>query len=151
LGSKGLLISDVGVCEAGTGRVGSRPEGYDRGSGRLCLDRDEVDDAIDGAMSLMPLWPVDVEKLVDVEKVDATERRDRNEELPDDVKDEAKDEAVELRPVIREPMCRRRSSPTYANRWLERTSSESSAEDVCSAAPRCVASTLLGCRGGPPS
>jgi hypothetical protein len=40
-----------------------------------------------------------VEKLVDVEKVDATERRDRNEELADDVKDDAKDEATELRPV----------------------------------------------------
>lgn len=102
LGSNGLLIS--GVCDAGTGRVGSRPDGYDRGSGRLILDRDELDDAMDGAISLLP---VDTENPVEVEKVDATERRDRNDEPVDEVKDDAKDEATELRPEKREPMYRR--------------------------------------------
>lgn len=45
---------------------------------------DMFDDAMD--MSLLP---------VEVEKVDATERRDRNDELDDDV---VYDEAMELRP-----------------------------------------------------
>lgn len=148
-GSKGLLMSEVGVCEAGTGRVGSRPDGYERGSGRLTLDRDELDDAIDGAISLLPVEVV--EKPVDVEKVDATERRDRNEEPVDDVKDEAKDDATELRPEKREPKYRGWRKLTHGNRALERTSSGSSAEDACSAGPRCVASTHRECRDFPPS
>lgn len=76
------------------GLVGSRPDGYDRGSVRRDLEREDVEDAIEGAISLLPV--VEVEKLVEVENVDATERRDdRMDELDDVVYDEA--EAIELR------------------------------------------------------
>jgi hypothetical protein len=91
--SRGLLDSDVGVRMAGFGLVGSSPEGYDRGS-RLALEREEIlereeaEDAMEGAQSLLP---VDV---VDVEKVDAKERRECNDELVEEVYDEA----MELRP-----------------------------------------------------
>lgn len=94
--SRGLLISEDGVNTAGTGRVGSRPAGYDRGSGRLILEREELDEAIEDAMSLFP---------VEDEKVDAIDKRDRHDEPDDDVADELavlvdmKDEAVEFRPV----------------------------------------------------
>lgn len=89
--SIGLLTSDEG---AGTGRVGSRPAGYERGSARLILEREDVEEALDGAASLFA---------VDDEKVDAMERRDRHDEPEEDVVVELavlvdmKDEAVELR------------------------------------------------------
>jgi hypothetical protein len=72
--SKGLSISDMGV-EAGTGRVGSSEVGYERGSVRLDGARerdetDEVDEAIDGAISLAMVESVDVDML------DAMERRE---------------------------------------------------------------------------
>lgn len=86
--SRGLLSSDAGVRTAGTGRVGSRPVGYDRGSGRLTDDIDERDDAMDGAIPLLP---------VDVENVDATERREDSRERSEEFDDEY-DEAIELRP-----------------------------------------------------
>jgi hypothetical protein len=80
--SNGLPISDVGVSTEGTGRVGSRvgrvgsrDDGYERGSVRLegALDRDdieELDDAMDGAISLESVESVDVDML------DAMERRE---------------------------------------------------------------------------
>lgn len=92
--SYGLLISEAGVKIAGTGRVGSRPAGYDRGSALLILKRDEADEEIEAA-SLLP---------VEVEKVDASDRRDRHDEPEDEVElvavvfVEAKDE-MELRPL----------------------------------------------------
>jgi hypothetical protein len=80
--SSGLLFSDVGVRTVGFGLVGSSPEGYERGSVRRILDeRDDVDEAIDGAMSLIP---------VDVDAIDSRERIDEF--------DEVYDEAIELRP-----------------------------------------------------
>lgn len=84
--SKGLLVLEAFVNRVGFGLVGSRPEGYDRGSGRLeYLERDKLDGGIDGAKSLFP---------VDVENVDeAIESRERN----DEVVDEDNDEATELR------------------------------------------------------
>jgi hypothetical protein len=93
--STGLLISDTGVKRAGTERVGSRPVGYERGSAFLILDRDELDEAIDGAISLPP---------EDDEKVDASDNRERHDEAEDDddlvleVAVDIKDEATELRP-----------------------------------------------------
>jgi hypothetical protein len=93
--SSGLPMSDEGVSTAGTGRVGSSPAGYDRGSARLILEREEDDEAIEGAMSLLP---------VAVEKVEAIERRDRHDDPEEDVVLELevvvdmKDEATELRP-----------------------------------------------------
>lgn len=92
--STGLLISDTGVKRAGTGRVGSSPAGYERGSAFLVRDRDELDEAMDGAMSLLP---------VDDENVDASDNRDRHDEAEDDddfvleVAVDIKDEATELR------------------------------------------------------
>lgn len=92
--SSGLLTSEEGVNTAGTGRVGSRPAGYERGSARLILDREEVDEAMEGAMSLLP---------VELEKVDARESRDLHDDPEEDVAVELevvvdmKDEAVELR------------------------------------------------------
>jgi hypothetical protein len=83
--SRGLLVSEVGVSIVGFGLVGSRPDGYERGSGRRIPDRDDLEDAIDGAKSLL---------FVDEENVDAIERRERKDELVDDVYDDA----VELRP-----------------------------------------------------
>ena len=82
--SSGLLVSEDGVKMVGFGRVGSRPDGYDRGCGRRMLDREELEDAIDGVKSLL---------LVDVENVDAIDRRERNDELEDEY-----DDAIELRP-----------------------------------------------------
>jgi hypothetical protein len=95
--SSGLLTSEAGVRRAGTGRVGSRPAGYERGSALLILEREELDDAIEGVMSLLP---------VELEKVDAMESRDRHDEPEDevefvlDVAVDMKDEATELRPEI---------------------------------------------------
>lgn len=85
--SSGLLVSDDGVRMAGLGRVGSSPEGYDRGSGlRENLEREELVDAMDGANSLFP---------VEVEKVDdAIDNRERNDEVDEVVYDDA----TELRP-----------------------------------------------------
>jgi hypothetical protein len=94
--SSGLLISEAGVRSAGTGRVGSRPAGYERGSALLILECEELDDAIDGAASLL---------LVEDEKVDAIESRDRHDEPEDDVEFvldvavDMKEEATELRPI----------------------------------------------------
>lgn len=95
--SSGLLTSEAGVKSAGTGRVGSRPAGYERGSALLILEREELEDAMDGAMSLLA---------VDVEKVDAIESRERHDEPDEDeelvlaVEVETKDEATELRPEL---------------------------------------------------
>jgi hypothetical protein len=92
--SSGLLMSEAGVKRAGTGRVGSRPAGYDRGSARLILEREELDDAIE-AISLLP---------VELEKEEAIESRERHDEPDDDVEFvldvavDMKDEAIELRP-----------------------------------------------------
>jgi len=97
--SSGLLTSDEGVIVVGTGRVGSRPTGYDRGSARLILEREDIDDALEGAALLLR---------VDDEKVDAIERRDRHDELEAEVALELavlvdmKEEAVELRPEVHE-------------------------------------------------
>lgn len=93
--SSGLLISEAGVSVAGTGRVGSRPAGYERGSAFLILKRD-VDEAKDGAVSL--LCPVELEN------DEPIENRDRHDEPDDEVEFvavvlvEANDE-IELRPV----------------------------------------------------
>lgn len=94
--SSGLLTLDAGVRMAGTGRVGSSPAGYERGSVRLILEREELDDAIEGAMSLLPP--------VEEEKVDAMESRERHDEPEEEVvvvlavDVDMKDEATELRP-----------------------------------------------------
>jgi hypothetical protein len=93
--SSGLLISEAGVSVAGTGRVGSRPAGYERGSAFLILKRD-VDEAKEGAVSL--LCPVELEN------VEPIENRDRHDEPDDDVEFvavvlvDANDE-IELRPA----------------------------------------------------
>lgn len=93
--SSGLLISEAGVSVAGTGRVGSRPAGYERGSAFLILKRD-VDEAKEGAVSL--LCPVELEN------DEPIENRDRHDEPDDEVEFvavvlvEANDE-IELRPV----------------------------------------------------
>ena len=93
--SSGLLISEAGVNIAGTGLVGSRPAGYERGSDLLILKRDEADEATEGATSLLP---------VEVENVDAIDKRDRHDELDDEVElvavvfVDARDD-MELRPV----------------------------------------------------
>lgn len=97
--SSGLLISEEGVSTAGTGRVGSSPAGYERGSALLILDRDEFDEAMEEAASLLPVAD---------EKVDAIESRDRHDDPDEDVVWELdvavdmKDEATELRPKRRE-------------------------------------------------
>lgn len=75
--SRGLLISDTGA--RGLGRVGSTPAGYVRGPGHSLVERCELDDTIEGAMSLL---------LVYVEKVDASESLDRNDQFDDDVDEE---------------------------------------------------------------
>ena len=91
LTSSGLLTSEAGVKRAGTGRVGSRPAGYERGSGRLILEREEFEDAM--------LLPPE-----ELEKVDAMESRDRHDEPDEDdefvleVAVDMKEEATELRP-----------------------------------------------------
>jgi hypothetical protein len=93
--STGLSVS--GGITAGTGRVGSSPAGYERGSVRLILERDELEDAIEAPISLLP---------VDDENVDAIDSRDRHDEPEEDVVVELavlvdmKDEAVELRPKL---------------------------------------------------
>jgi hypothetical protein len=93
--SSGLLTSEAGVKSAGTGRVGSRPAGYERGSALLILECEELDDATEGAASLL---------LVEDEKVDAIESRDRHDEPEDDVEVvlevavDMKEDATELRP-----------------------------------------------------
>jgi hypothetical protein len=95
--SSGLLISEAGVKRAGTGRVGLRPAGYERGSALLMRERDELDDAIE-AMSLLE---------VELEKEDAMESRERHDEDEDDVElvlevaVDMKEEATELRPGAR--------------------------------------------------
>lgn len=92
--SCGLLMSEAGVKMAGTGRVGSRPAGKERGSALFILNRDEADEAIDAA-SLLP---------VEVENDDAIEKRDRHDEPDDEVElvavvfVDARDD-IELRPV----------------------------------------------------
>lgn len=88
-------MSEAGVNIAGTGRVGSRPAGYERGSALLTLKRDEADEPTEGAASLFP---------VEVENVDAIDRRDRHDEPDDDVElvavvfVDARDD-MELRPI----------------------------------------------------
>lgn len=92
--SRGLLMSDAGVNIAGTGRVGSRPAGYERGSALLILNRDAAEDATEGA-SLLP---------VELENVDAIDNRDRHDEPDDEVElvavvfVDARDD-IELRPA----------------------------------------------------
>jgi len=132
---------------AGTGRVGSRPAGYDRGSARLLL-REEVEEAEEAARSLLP---------VDEEKVEASDRRDRHDEPEDEVVVELavlvdmKDEAVELRPILGERMRTwQDNEATYANPWPGRTCAGSSAAGVLPAGPRCAASTPRVCLGCPP-
>lgn len=94
--SSGLLTSDAGVRRAGTGRVGSSPAGYERGSALLILDLEELDDATEPDMSLLP---------VELEKVEASDSLDRHDEPDDEVEVvfvvavDMKDEATELRPV----------------------------------------------------
>lgn len=95
--SSGLSVSE-GIV-AGAGRVGSSPAGYERGSGRFALDRDEDEDAIEGALLLL---------LVEEENDEAIDKRDRHDDPDEDVADELavlvdmKDEAVELRPEVSE-------------------------------------------------
>jgi hypothetical protein len=90
--SSGLLTSEAGVKRAGTGRVGSSPAGYERGSARLILEREEFEDAI--------LLPPD-----ELEKVEAMESRDRHDDPDEDdefvleVAVDMKEEATELRPM----------------------------------------------------
>lgn len=88
-------MSDAGVNITGTGRVGSRPAGYERGSALLILNCDEADDATEGAVSLLP---------VGFENVDAIDNRDRHDEPDDEVElvavvfVDTRDD-MELRPV----------------------------------------------------
>lgn len=88
-------MSDAGVNTKGTGRFGSRPAGYERGSALLILNRDEADDATEGAASLLP---------VELENVDAIDNRDRHDEPDDEVElvavvfVDTRDD-MELRPV----------------------------------------------------
>jgi hypothetical protein len=69
-------MSDAGVNIAGTGRVGSSPAGYERGSAFLILKREEADEATEDAPSLRP---------VDDENVEAIDSRDRHEEPDEEV------------------------------------------------------------------
>jgi hypothetical protein len=92
--SSGLLTSEAGVKRAGTGRVGSRPAGYERGSARLILEREEFEDAI-----LLP-----PEELENVEAIESRERHDDPEDEDEFVLVVAvdmKEDAMELRPVQR--------------------------------------------------
>lgn len=94
--SSGLLTFEDGVKRAGTGRVGSRPAGFERGSAFRILERDEFDEAIEEAMPLLP---------DELEKVDAIDNRDRHDDPEEDdelvleVAVDIKDEATELRPT----------------------------------------------------
>lgn len=141
-------MSEAGVKIAGTGRVGSRPAGYERGSALLILKREEDEEATEEAVSLCP---------VDVENVDAIERRDRHDEPDDDVEFVAvvlvdAREDMELRPVWCQLVGRSHSKlTTYEIQVSARTFSGSSAEDVLPTEPRYAASTPLGCRHGLPS
>jgi hypothetical protein len=94
-------MSDAGVNIAGTGRVGSSPAGYERGSAFLILKREEADEATEDAPSLRP---------VDDENVEAIDSRDRHEEP---------DEEVELVAVVfvdaRDDMELRRDSSVCEN------------------------------------
>jgi hypothetical protein len=93
--SSGLLTSEAGVKSCGTGRVGSRPAGYERGSALRILEREELDEAIEGAMSLPP---------EELENVDARESRERHDDPEEDdelvleVAVDMKEDATELRP-----------------------------------------------------
>lgn len=84
--------------------MGSNPTGYERGSGRFCWERDEDDEAMGERLLLL---------LLDEEKVDVIDRRERHDEPDEVVADELtvlvdmKDEAVELRPELGERMDRR--------------------------------------------
>jgi len=104
--SRGLLTFDAGVNSAGTGRVGSSPAGYDRGSVLRILEREEFEEATDPDMSLPP---------EELEKVDASESRERHDEPEEDdvvvleVAVDMKDEATELR---------RESSVCENIRWI---------------------------------
>lgn len=95
LTSSGLLTSEAGVKSAGTGRVGSRPAGYDRGSVLRILEREDVEEATEVLMSLLP---------VELENVEARESRERHDEPEEEdelvleVAVDMKDEATELRP-----------------------------------------------------
>jgi hypothetical protein len=121
--SSGLPISDVGVSTEGTGRVGSRvgrvgskEDGYERGSVRLdgTLEREdieELEDATDGAKSLAMVEMVEVDMLdatekrewyelvVDVRYEGAEERKDEPPEARDMLEDVVCEDATELRPV----------------------------------------------------
>lgn len=69
-------MSDAGVSIAGTGRVGSSPTGYDRGSALLILKREDADEATECTPSLRP---------VDDENVDVIDSRERHDEPDDEV------------------------------------------------------------------
>lgn len=141
-------MSEEGVSVEGAGRDCSRPAGYERGSVRLILEREDEEEAIDGAISLLPEA---------VEKVDAIDRRDLHDEAEEEVALEEvvdvdmKEEAVELRPGESSAWQKnQRARQTYANPWLGKTFSGSFAVDVVRGGPRCVASTPLGCQSGRP-
>lgn len=80
---------------AGRGRVGSSPAGHERGSVLLILKRDEAAELTEAASLLV----------VEVENVEAIDKRDRHEELDDEVElvavvfVDARDD-MELRPVL---------------------------------------------------
>lgn len=127
---------------AGTGRVGSNPTGYERGSGRFGWERDEDDEAMGECLLLL---------LLDEENVDVIDSRERHDEPDEEVADELtvlvdmKDEAVELRPGLGERMDRSqpKSKITYVTLGPVKTFAESNAEDALRAGPRCVAWILL--------
>jgi hypothetical protein len=93
----------VGVSTDGTGRVGSNEAGYERGSVRRdpALERDEIEeleDAIDGAMSLF------IVESVDVDMLDAMDSREWYDDVVDvrydGAAEERKDEAPEAKDMV---------------------------------------------------
>lgn len=145
--SRGLLTFDAGVNSAGTGRVGSSPAGYDRGSVLRILEREEFEEATDPDMSLPP---------EELEKVDASESRERHDEPEEDdmvvleVAVDMKDEATELRPATREHVRRHRiMDRSYVSPVSVKTSVGSFVAGVLPTVPRYVAWTPPECRGRP--
>ncbi len=98
LSSRGLLTSEDVVTLERFPRDDSRPAGYERGSARRILDREDEDEAIDGVIDMSLFTEA-------VEKVDAIERRDLQDDAEEEVALELvvevdmKEEATELRPV----------------------------------------------------
>jgi hypothetical protein len=131
----------------GAGRVGSRPAGYERGSALLTLKRDEADEPIEEAASLLA---------VEFENVDVIDKRDRHDEPDDEVELVAvvfvdAIDAIELRPACYQSYSPPTERATYVIRVSAKTFSESSAVDASPIVPRCVASTPPGCRHVLPS